>query len=85
MVKVIGTEGSTSYTYNDWVQAGRGLSHSRTYTAYQETITNEVRYFVERCVASGEQPPSDLEDAIWAMVATDGIEKSIAEGISVTL
>lgn len=85
MVKVIGTKGSTSYTYNDWVQAGKGISHSRTFTAYQETITNEVRWFVERCVMGGEKPPSDLQDAIWAMKATDGIERSIKDGVSVFL
>lgn len=85
MVKVMGTKGTTSYTYNDWVQAGRGISHSRTFTAYQETITNEVRFFVERCIIGGEAPPSDLDDALWAMKATDGIEKSIKDGLSVTL
>ncbi|MBD3305428.1 gfo/Idh/MocA family oxidoreductase, partial [candidate division KSB3 bacterium] len=39
--KVIGLAGSTHYTYNDWVEVKKGISHSHTYTAYQATITNE--------------------------------------------
>ncbi len=84
-VKVIGTEGTTHYTYNDWVEAGHGISHSRTYTAYQETITNEDHFFVEQCILKGVAPPSDLDDAIWAQKATEAVEKSIAEGITVEL
>mgnify|MGYP000309142916 CR=1 FL=1 len=34
MVKVIGTAGTTRYTYQDWVEAKKGISHSRVYTAY---------------------------------------------------
>jgi predicted dehydrogenase len=51
LVKVIGTAGTTRYTYQDWVEQKRGISHSRTYTAYQTTITNKDRYFVECCLA----------------------------------
>lgn len=84
-VKVIGTEGTTHYTYNDWVEAGHGISHSRTYTAYQETITNEDRFLVEQCILNSARPPSDLEDAIWAQKATEAVERSIAEGITVDI
>ncbi|MDP6523512.1 MAG: Gfo/Idh/MocA family oxidoreductase [Kiritimatiellia bacterium] len=82
-IKVIGTKGSTHYTYNDWACAGAGLSHSKTYNAYQDTLSNEVRYFIERCILNGEAPPSTLEDGIWAQMATEAVEKSIAEGITV--
>ena len=82
-VKVIGTKGTTQYSYNDWVCAGRGLSHSRTFTAYQETLGREVRYFVEKCIGEGLQPPSTLEDALWAQESLEAIERSIASGASV--
>jgi len=83
--KVIGTAGTTHYTYNDWVEVKQGLSHSHTYTAYQETITNEVTQFAELCRAGSGEPLSTLEDAVWAQRATEAVEKSIAEGVSVKL
>jgi len=78
--KVIGTAGCTHYTYQDWVEVRKGISHSRTYTAYQETITNEDRAFVELCRRPGEEPPSTLEDALWAQKATEALERSLKEG-----
>jgi predicted dehydrogenase len=78
MVKVIGTEGTTRYTYQDWVEAKRGISHSRVYTAYQGTITNEDRYFVNVCLQGGE-PLSTMEDAIWSQKVIEAVEKSLAE------
>jgi predicted dehydrogenase len=84
LVKVIGTAGTTHYTYQDWVEAKRGISHSRVYTAYQETITNEDRYFVDVCLQGG-QPLSTLDDAILAQKVVEAVEKSIAEGVSVPI
>jgi len=84
VVKVIGTAGTTRYTYQDWVEAKKGISHSRVYTAYQETITNEDRYFVDVCLKGG-QPLSTLEDAIVAQKVVEAVEKSIAEGITVAI
>ncbi|TVQ38132.1 MAG: gfo/Idh/MocA family oxidoreductase [Spirochaetaceae bacterium] len=83
--RVIGTAGTTHYTYNDWVEVKKGISHSHTYTAYQATITNEVRHFVELCRNRAGEPPSTLDDAIWAQKTTEAIEKSIAEGLSVEI
>lgn len=82
-VKVIGTAGTTHYTYNDWVEVKAGISHSHTYTAYQATITNEVRDFVRLCEERDGAPLSDLDDAIWAQRATEAVERSIAGGVSV--
>jgi len=82
-VKVIGTAGTTNYTYQDWVEVKKGISHAHTYTAYQETITNEDKYFIDACIKGGGKPLSDLEDAIWAQKTTEAVEKSIAEGITV--
>lgn len=84
MVKVIGTAGTTRYTYQDWVEAKKGISHSRVYTAYQATITNEDRYFVDVCLKGGP-PLSSLDDAIVAQKVVEACERSIAEGITVPI
>jgi hypothetical protein len=78
MVKVIGTAGTTRYTYQDWVEAKRGISHSRLYTAYQGTITNEDRYFVEVCLKGGP-PLSTMDDAIWSQKLIEAVETSLTE------
>ena len=79
MVKVIGTAGSTRYSYRDHVEIKPGLAHSQTYTAYQGSITNEVRHFLLDCLRMGQQPLSTLEDAITAQKMIEAAEKSIAE------
>lgn len=84
LVKVIGTAGTTRYTYQDWVEAKKGISHSRVYTAYQATITNEDRYFVDVCLKGGP-PLSSLDDAIVAQKVVEACERSIAEGITVPI
>lgn len=78
MVKVIGTAGTTRYTYQDWVEAKAGISHSRVYTAYQDTISNEDRHFVSLCLHGGE-PLSDMDDAIWSQKTIEAVETSLAE------
>jgi predicted dehydrogenase len=79
MVKVIGTAGSTRYSYRDHVEIKPGLVHSQTYTAYQGSITNEVRHFLIDCLRMGQKPLSTLEDAITAQKLIEAAEKSIAE------
>ncbi len=79
LVKVIGTAGSTRYSYRDHVEIKPGLVHSQTYTAYQGSITNEVRHFVEVCLRQGGQPLSTLADAITAQKMIEACEQSIAE------
>ena len=41
LVKVIGTAGSTRYSYRDHVEIKPGLVHSQTYTAYAGSVMNE--------------------------------------------
>jgi predicted dehydrogenase len=84
LVKVIGTQGTTRYTYQDWVEAKRGISHSRLYTAYQGTITNEDRHFVNVCLRGG-QPLSTMDDAVWAQKTVEACERSIADGTIVPI
>jgi predicted dehydrogenase len=77
MVKVIGTAGSTRYSYRDHVEIKPGLVHSQTYTAYQGSITNEVRHFLVDCLRRGQKPLSTLDDAITAQKMIEAAEESI--------
>jgi predicted dehydrogenase len=79
MVKVIGTAGSTRYSYRDHVEIKPGLVHSQTYTAYQGSITNEVRHFLVDCLRMGAKPLSTLDDAITAQKMIEAAEESIRE------
>ena len=85
MVKVIGTAGSTRYSYRDHVEIKPGLVHSQTYTAYQGSITNEVRHFLIDCLRMGQPPLSTLEDAITAQKLIEACEESIRQGSVVKL
>jgi predicted dehydrogenase len=77
MVKVIGTAGSTRYSYRDHVEIKPGIVHSQTYTAYQGSITNEVRHFLVDCLRMGSRPLSTLDDAILAQKMIEACEESI--------
>jgi predicted dehydrogenase len=79
MVKVIGTAGSTRYSYRDHVEIKPGLVHSQTYTAYQGSITNEVRHFLVDCLRHGAAPLSTLDDAITAQRMIEAAEESIRD------
>jgi predicted dehydrogenase len=85
MVKVIGTGGSTRYSYRDHVEIKPGLVHSQTYTAYQGSIVNEVRHFLIDCLRRGASPLSTLSDAITAQQMIEAAERSIAAKSVVTL
>jgi len=84
LVKVIGTAGTARYTYQDWVEVKKGIAHSRTYTAYQGSIINEVAHFVS-LLRHGGEPLSTMDDAITCQQAIEAIEASIATGRSVAL
>ena len=79
LVKVIGTAGGTRYSYRDWVELKPGLVHSQTYTAYQGSITNEVRHFIDGCLRRGLAPLSTLDDAITAQRMIEAMERSIEQ------
>ena len=84
MVKVIGTAGSTRYSYRDWVELKPAVVHSQTYTAYRGSIINEVARFVKVCRGDAE-PLSTLDDAVDAPRLIEAAEVSIAEGRTVDL
>jgi predicted dehydrogenase len=85
MVKVIGTAGSTRYSYRDHVEIKPGLVHSQTYTAYQGSITNEVRHFLVDCLRMDATPLSTLDDAMTAQRMIEAAEESIRLGKAVKL
>ena len=84
-VKVIGTGGSTRYSYRDHVEVKPGSAHSQTYTAYQGSVINEVRHFLVDCLRHGAAPLSTLEDAITAQRMIEAAEESIRAGTVVRL
>lgn len=85
MVKVIGTAGSTRYSYRDHVEIKPGLVHSQTYTAYQGSVMNEVRHFLVDCLRMGGQPLSTMADAVTAQRMIEAAERSIRESAVVRL
>lgn len=85
MVKVIGTAGSTRYSYRDHVEIKPGLVHSQTYTAYQGSVMNEVRHFLIDCLRHGAAPLSTISDAITAQKMIEAAELSILNKSIVTL
>ena len=79
VVKVIGTEGSTRYSYRDWVELRPGAVHSQTYSAYPGSIASEIEHFVE-CVRGGKHPRSTLDDAVAAQRIVEACEESADTG-----
>lgn len=79
-MKLIGTAGTAHYTYQDWVEVKKGISHSHTYTAYQDTITSEIGAFID-LVRNGEgEFLSTIDDALWAQKTLEAVEVSISTG-----
>lgn len=76
-VKVIGTGGSTRYSYRDHVEVKPGSIHSQTYTAYAGSVQNEVRHFLVDCLRHGAKPFSTLDDAATAQRMIEAAEESI--------
>jgi len=85
MVKVIGTGGSTRYSYRDHVEIKAGSIHSQTYTAYAGSIANEVKHFLVDCLRMGQQPLSTMADAITAQKLIEAAEESIRSSSVVKL
>ena len=83
IIKVIGTEGSTRYSYRDWVINARNGAHSQTYHCYPESIKNTAAHFIDKVVRHGMEPLSSLQDAITCQNIIEACERSVAEGIHV--
>ncbi|MFD0798734.1 Gfo/Idh/MocA family protein [Maribacter chungangensis] len=85
IIKVMGTKGSTRYSYRDFVINQRNGAHSQTYQNYPESIKNAAAHFINRVVRLGEAPLSDLEDAITCQKIIEACELSVEKGIHVPL
>ncbi|MDN5215175.1 Gfo/Idh/MocA family oxidoreductase [Fulvivirgaceae bacterium BMA12] len=83
MIKVIGTKGSTRYSYRDWVINERNGAHSQTYQCYPETIKNAATHFINNVLRYGEEPLSSLEDAITCQRIIEACELSVEKGVHV--
>ncbi len=83
IIKVIGTKGSTRYSYRDWVINDRNGAHSQTYYCYPESIKNTAIHFVDAVLRKNEPPLSSLEDAISCQKIIEACELSVEKGIHV--
>ncbi len=83
IIKVIGTKGSTRYSYRDWVINERKGAHSQTYYSYPESIKNTATHFINKVLRSGEEPLSTLEDAISCQRIIEACERSEKKGVHV--
>ncbi|MBT8185330.1 MAG: Gfo/Idh/MocA family oxidoreductase [Eudoraea sp.] len=83
IIKVIGTKGSTRYSYRDWVINTRHGAHSQTYYAYPESIKNTATHFINKVIKEGEHPLSSLQDAISCQRIIEACEQSVAEGLHI--
>jgi len=54
IIKVIGTKGSTRYSYRDFVINDRNGAHSQTYQCYPESIKNTATHFINNVLGIGE-------------------------------
>ncbi|EAR01769.1 Gfo/Idh/MocA family protein [Maribacter sp. HTCC2170] len=85
IIKVIGTKGSTRYSYRDFVINERNGAHSQTYQCYPESIKNTATHFISNVLGKGSAPLSTIEDAITCQRIIEACEKSVEEGIHVKL
>jgi predicted dehydrogenase len=85
IIKVIGTKGSTRYSYRDWVINDRNGPHSQTYHCYPESIKNTATHFINNVIRNGEAPLSNIEDAITCQRVIEACELSEDKGIHVKL
>ncbi len=85
IIKVIGTKGSTRYSYRDFVINDRNGAHSQTYQCYPESIKNTATHFVNHVLREGADPLSSLEDAITCQRIIEACELSVEKGIHVRL
>jgi predicted dehydrogenase len=85
LIKVIGTRGSTRYSYRDWVINERNGAHSQTYHSYPESIKNTATHFINQVLRKDEAPLSSLEDAIVCQKIIEAFERSVDEGVHVRI
>lgn len=85
IIKVIGTKGSTRYSYRDFVINDRNGAHSQTYQCYPESIKNTATHFINSVVREDKAPLSSLQDAISCQKIIEACELSVEKGIHVPI
>jgi len=85
IIKVLGTKGSTRYSYRDFVINAAKGPHSQTYQCYPESIKNTAVHFIDQVIRNDEKPLSSLEDAITCQRIIEACERSETEGVHVRL
>ena len=85
LIKVIGTDGATRFSYRDWVENKKAQVHSQTYSTYPFSIERTVHHFLNQCVRHGKPPLSSMQDAFDALRIIEGCEASIAEQRTIQL
>lgn len=85
IIKVMGTKGSTRYSYRDWVIHEPHGAHSQTYQCYPETIKNTSTYFINQIIREGKEPLSTLEDAIKCQQIIEACEQSVENGVHIDI
>ncbi|MRI00548.1 gfo/Idh/MocA family oxidoreductase [Kriegella sp. EG-1] len=83
IIKVIGTKGSTRYSYRDFVINDRNGAHSQTYQCYPESIKNTTTHFINKVLRKSEKPLSSIEDAITCQKIIEACEQSVEKGVHV--
>ena len=82
--KALGTEGTGVATW-DRIKYGPEPEPLWDDAAYRDSFLHAERYFIERCLDSGEAPLSTLGDALDAAVMFEGMQQSVEEGRRVAL
>ncbi|MBT8313946.1 MAG: Gfo/Idh/MocA family oxidoreductase [Maribacter sp.] len=85
IIRVMGTKGSTRYSYRDFVINDRNGAHSQTYQCYPISIKNTATHFINNVLLKGEEPLSTIKDAIICQRIIEACEKSVQQGIHVSL
>lgn len=84
MIKVIGTKGSTRFSYRDWVINERNGAHSQTYNSYHDSIKNTAVHFIDRVLRHDEEPLSSIKDAITCQRIVETCEDSVKQGAHIS-
>ena len=80
IIKVIGQDGATRFSYRDWVENKPGSVHSHTFSVYPYSIKNVSQHFLNKTVRAGIPPLSSIADAAMAQRIVEAAERSAANG-----
>lgn len=75
MVKILGTNGGATHSWQDVVYDRSIGTLSKAYPKYEELFHYEAKYFIEECIDGGKPPLSTLEDAAVVQELVELAEK----------